>query len=423
MSTLDDSAEVPGAASTAGEDLSADAPYVDEPTATAWPSAPATPVRESVYEGADKIVPSTAPTVVKIEGHTENVDPLARGNRLRKESWGLVLRRVWADFFHDALMDRAATMTYFTLMAFAPTVLAAYSIATLIFSSRRAEVHELTSQFIADYVPSSMTEQAEHLVGSIIGSTAQGTFALVVSVLVSLFAASAYVRAFSRTANTVYGRVEGRGIIRTWALMWGLTIVLVIGAVIVLFANLLRDTIVSGVVEPLAGKLEMQGTADFLGGIFMPVWNWLRFPLTVVVVLTLIAILYHFSPNVRPARFRWITLGSVVALSTNVVVWGAFALYTQRFAGASVYGAFSLIMAVFMAVWISNTMLILGIKIDAEVLRAKELQLGLHAARHIQAPPRSDAAAKSQARAQHDLEERSERIYKQAVRKAENDAD
>ena len=418
MSTLDDSAEVPGAANMAADDLSA-----GDPSATARPSASATPVRESVYEGADKIVPSTAPTVVKIEGHTENVDPLARGNRLRKESWGLVLRRVWADFFHDALMDRAATMTYFTLMAFAPTVLAAYSIATLIFSSRRTEVHELTSQFIADYVPSSMTEQAEHLVGSIIGSTAQGTFALVVSVLVSLFAASAYVRAFSRTANTVYGRVEGRGIIRTWALMWGLTIVLVIGAVIVLFANLLRDTIVSGVVEPLAGKLEMQGTADFLGGIFMPVWNWLRFPLTVVVVLTLIAILYHFSPNVRPARFRWITLGSVVALSTNVVVWGAFALYTQRFAGASVYGAFSLIMAVFMAVWLSNTMLILGIKIDAEVLRAKELQLGLHAARHIQAPPRSDAAAKSQARAQLDLEERSERIYKQAVCKAENDAD
>ena len=111
----------------------------------------------------------------------------------------------------------------------------------------------------------------------------------------------------------------------------------------------------------------------------------------------------------------------MVALSTNVVVWGAFALYTQRFAGASVYGAFSLIMAVFMAVWLSNTMLILGIKLDAEILRAKELQLGLHAARHIQAPPRSDAAAKSQARAQHDLEKRSERIYQQAVRRGERE--
>ena len=63
MSTLDDAAEVPGAAHTPGNSSSG------EP-----PSAAATPVSESVYEGADKIVPSTAPTVVKIEGHTEDVD-------------------------------------------------------------------------------------------------------------------------------------------------------------------------------------------------------------------------------------------------------------------------------------------------------------------------------------------------------------
>lgn len=82
MSTLDDSAEVPGAARTPG-----DLPSAEQPGGTPS-SAAATPVSESVYEGADKIVPSTAPTVVKIEGHTDEVDPLARGNRLRKESWG-----------------------------------------------------------------------------------------------------------------------------------------------------------------------------------------------------------------------------------------------------------------------------------------------------------------------------------------------
>ena len=53
MSTLDDSAEVPGAARTPGNSSSG------EP-----PSAAATPVGKSVYEGADKIVPSTAPTGV-----------------------------------------------------------------------------------------------------------------------------------------------------------------------------------------------------------------------------------------------------------------------------------------------------------------------------------------------------------------------
>ena len=368
-------------------------------------------------EEPDTIVPWKSSTILEVQGHVDGRDPFAKGNRLRGESWSLVLRRTWNDFFHDAFMDRAAGMTYFTLMAFAPTVLAAYSIATLIFSSRQAEVEELTSEFIEQYIPSSLSEEANSLVGAIIGSSSQGTLALTISLAISLFSASAYVRAFSRTANTVYGRVEGRGIIRTWALMWGLTAIIVVGAVVVLFANLLRDTIVSEAIYPLARQVGMEDTATYLVKIFLPVWNWLRFPVTVVVVLTLIAVLYHFSPNVRPSRFRWITYGSVVALVGTVVSWGLVGLYLKYLAGASAYGAISTVLAVFVAIWLMNTVLIIGIKIDAEVLRAKELQLGMHSQRFIQAPPRSDSSSTAQARAQKRLEYRAIEIYENAEHK------
>ncbi|MDK8762247.1 YihY/virulence factor BrkB family protein [Corynebacterium sp. MSK218] len=361
-------------------------------------------------ERPDTIVPWKSSSILEVEGHDDARDPFAKGNRLRRESWGLVMRRTWNDFFHDAFMDRAAGMTYFTLMAFAPTVLAAYSIATLIFSSRREEVEQLTSQFIEQYIPSSFSEEANVVVSAIIGSSAQGTFALIVSLAISLFSASAYVRAFARTANTVYGRVEGRGIIRTWSLMWGLTAIIVIGAVIVLFANLLRDTVISEAIYPLARQVGLEDAATYLVQAFLPVWNWLRFPVTVVVVLTLIAVLYHFSPNVRPSRFRWITYGSVVALVVTVGVWGLFGLYITYLAGASAYGALSTILALFMAIWLMNTALIVGIKIDAEVLRAKELQLGMHSERFIQAPPRSDASSRAQARAQKRLEYKAREI-------------
>lgn len=361
-------------------------------------------------ERPDTIVPWKSSSILEVEGHDDARDPFAKGNRLRRESWGLVMRRTWNDFFHDAFMDRAAGMTYFTLMAFAPTVLAAYSIATLIFSSRREEVEQLTSQFIEQYIPSSFSEEANVVVSAIIGSSAQGTFALIVSLAISLFSASAYVRAFARTANTVYGRVEGRGIIRTWSLMWGLTAIIVIGAVIVLFANLLRDTVISEAIYPLARQVGLEDAATYLVQAFLPVWNWLRFPVTVVVVLTLIAVLYHFSPNVRPSRFRWITYGSVVALVGTVGVWGLFGLYITYLAGASAYGALSTILALFMAIWLMNTALIVGIKIDAEVLRAKELQLGMHSERFIQAPPRSDASSRAQARAQKRLEYKAREI-------------
>ncbi|MGV0360588.1 YihY/virulence factor BrkB family protein [Corynebacterium minutissimum] len=361
-------------------------------------------------ERPETIVPWKSSSILEVEGHDDARDPFAKGNRLRRESWGLVMRRTWNDFFHDAFTDRAAGMTYFTLMAFAPTVLAAYSIATLIFSSRREEVEQLTSQFIEQYIPSSFSEEANVVVSAIIGSSAQGTFALIVSLAISLFSASAYVRAFARTANTVYGRVEGRGIIRTWSLMWGLTAIIVIGAVIVLFANLLRDTVLSEAIYPLARQVGLEDAATYLVQAFLPVWNWLRFPVTVVVVLTLIAVLYHFSPNVRPSRFRWITYGSVVALVGTVGVWGLFGLYITYLAGASAYGALSTILALFMAIWLMNTSLIVGIKIDAEVLRAKELQLGMHSERFIQAPPRSDASSRAQARAQKRLEYKAREI-------------
>ena len=234
--------------------------------------------------------------------------------------------------------------------------------------------------------------------------------ALIISLAISLFSASAYVRAFSRTANTVYGRVEGRGIIRTWALMWGLTAVIVVGAVIVLFANLLRDAVLNEGLIPLARTVGLEDAATYLVRIFLPVWNWLRFPVTVVVVLTLIAVLYHFSPNVRSGRFRWITYGSVVALVGTVASWGLVGLYLKYLAAATAYGALSTVMAVFVATWLMNTVLIVGIKIDAEVLRAKELQLGLHSERFIQAPPRSDSSSQAQARAQESLEQRAREI-------------
>lgn len=360
-----------------------------------------------------KILPPRSTEVLDIDQTERN--PLSRKNRLRKESWGLVLRRTWSDYFFEGLGDRGAALTYFTLMAFAPTILAVYSIATLLFANRKQEVEQLTQQLIQDYLPQNVSAQATDIVNTIIGSSAKGTIALVLSVLVSLFSASGYVRAFSRTANMVYGRVEGRGLLRTWAMMWVLTIFLVVGAVILVFANLLRDTVITGLIEPLAKPLHLESAVDFLLRIFLPVWNWLRFPVTVIVVLVLIAVLYHYAPNVRPPRFRWITLGSVLALLVNVVVWWLFGLYLQHFAGTSAYGALSTVMALFAALWVMNTVLIMGLKIDAEVLRAKELQIGLESQHYIQAAPRSDVAARAQAKTQQNLEARGDAILRHSA--------
>ena len=50
-------------------------------------------------------------------------------------------------------------------------------------------------------------------------------------------------------------------------------------------------------------------------------------------------------------------------------------------------------LAVLVLVWTMNVVLLMGVKIDAEMLRAKELQAGMDSRRCIQAPPRSSRGA------------------------------
>ena len=67
-------------------------------------------------------------------------------------------------------------------------------------------------------------------------------------------------------------------------------------------------------------------------------------------------------------------------------------------------GVVMIIMALLAALWVNNVMLVVGVKIDAEVLRAKELQVGMDSERDIQAPPRSSAAAQQYANIEQGLE-------------------
>lgn len=198
----------------------------------------------------------------------------------------------------------------------APTVLAAYSIVSLIFARNERQVIDLTQEAIAKYVPVEIAEQVKTVVEVIVGSAAEGTWALVLAVIIALVSSSAWVRAFARSPYFIYGRVEGRTVVPTWLTMWGITVLIVIGAVVIVGALLLRQSAVLAGFEPIAEPLGLMEEIDCLTRIFLPIWAWIRFPVIALIALTLVAVLYYFAPNVRPQHFRWLTRGSAVAVVT-----------------------------------------------------------------------------------------------------------
>lgn len=320
-------------------------------------------------------------------------NPLARGNRLRWPGWKLVFKRLVIDFPTDAMVDKGATLTYYTVLSVAPMLLATYSIVSLLLPREEDAADSLMFELVENYVPAELQDKAIELLATIVGTPGKSTVALAVSIVISLLSASAYVRSFSRNANLIYGRMEGRPIHITWLTMWLITLVLVVGGVIILLGALLTESIVTAVLGPIAEPLQLQDALNYLTKIFLPVWAYVRGPVIAFVAIALVSLLYYLAPNVRPGKFRLLTIGSAAALTVVTVIWVLFGWYLSAIGITSPYGAFGTVIAVLGLVWVMNIVLLEGVKIDAEVLRAKELQLGWDSAHVIQSPPRSNAGA------------------------------
>lgn len=317
-----------------------------------------------------------------------------------------VLRRVFREFFLLGIIDMAAMLTFFTLLAVAPTILAIYSIATIIMANNAELVAELTADFITTYVPVDYRQAFGELVVTVVGSSTGGIVGLIVGTIVALWSASAYVRAFSRCANTVYEQTEGRPLVAKFATMLATTLFMVIGMVLILASVMLNETVVNATLGLIAEPLGLSGVLDYLLGVFLPVWRWLKWPIIFALAALLLAVLYYVTPNVRHARFRWLSIGACSALIGLALLSVGFWLYLNYFSALGSYGAIGSVLALMFALWGANIFLILGVKIDAEIERVRQLRAGVRAERQIQLPPRSTRRTRRREASREKLAER-----------------
>ena len=118
-------------------------------------------------------------------------------------------------------------------------------------------------------------------------------------------------------------------------------------------------------------------------------WNIAKWPVMFLVVVLIVALLYYATPNVQQPRFRWISIGALLAIVSWAVVSAAFGFYVANFSSYdTTYGALGGVIAFLLWLWLTNLALLFGAELDAELERGRELQSGLPAERRIQLPPR-----------------------------------
>ena len=283
--------------------------------------------------------------------------------QLDKRSWWGVLRRTVREFQDDHLTDWAAALTYYGILALFPALIALVSLLGLVGSSTTRPLLENVTRM----APGEARNILTNALNSIQNNQRASGVAFVFGLGLSLWAASGYVAAFMRASNAIYEVQEGRPIWKTLPVRLGVTLVLV----------LLSAITALGVV--LTGGLARQaGDLIGVGSTAVKVWDVAKWPVLLVIVAGMLALLYYASPNVKQPGFRWVSPGGMVAVVLWLVASAAFGVYVANFSSYNkTYGALGGFVGFLVWLWISNIAVLLGAELNAELERARQIDAGV----------------------------------------------
>jgi membrane protein len=180
-----------------------------------------------------------------------------------------------------------------------------------------------------------------------------------------LWLASRYVAAFMRASNAIYDVPEGRPVWKTLPIRIGVTVV-----VMVLLAMSAVAVVATG------GLAERLGRLLGIGSTAIRVWDIAKWPVLLLIVGLLFALLYWASPNARQP-VRWITPGGILAVVVWVVASAGFAVYVANFGSYNkTYGSLASVIIFLVWLWLSNTALLLGAELNAELERGRAIASG-----------------------------------------------
>ncbi|MET9667961.1 YihY/virulence factor BrkB family protein [Streptomyces sp. NPDC006475] len=279
-----------------------------------------------------------------------------------KKSWMAVLKRTIKEFKQDELTDRAAALTYYAILALFPALLVLISLLGIVGESATQSVLDN----IKKLAPGASQDVLANAVTQLQGSAGVGSILAIVGLVGAVWSASGYVAAFIRTSNAVYDLPEGRPVWKVLPVRVGLTLVLMILAC------------VSALIVVFTGGLARQiGTALGVGDTAMTVWSIAKWPVLVVLVTLMLAILYWAAPNAKDRGFKFISLGSVLALIIWLIASAGFALYVANFASYNkTYGTLAGVIIFLVWLWITNLAILLGLEFDAELARERAIIAG-----------------------------------------------
>jgi membrane protein len=266
------------------------------------------------------------------------------------EPWDVIKRAV-KGFFDDDMATYAAALSFHLLLALFPFVI---FMLTLLGALGLADFFDRLLRQAQSALPPDAYQLLAQVVGEIRGQPREGL--LSASVILAIWAASAGMRSVMNALNVAYDVEETRP---AWQ-RYPLSILYTIGLAVVVIASAAFRLIGPRAAAGLANQLGLTTTVT-------TVWGWLRWPLVILLLLLLVALVYYLGPNIEQP-FRYVTPGSVSAVVVWILASLGFSAYVENFGNyGATYGSLGGMVVLLLYFFVSSAVLLLGAEINATI--------------------------------------------------------
>jgi membrane protein len=290
-------------------------------------------------------------------------DPATRWGRPRRRPVAARLRfrdltpRRFVDavsgFLDHHMNDWAAALTFYAAISLLPALVIVVGVLGLLNDSTL----ESLASHVRDQNDGPIRELTLDALEEVGRSAVSAGLALLVGVFGALWSASSYVGGFLRASGVIHGRAVRYPIWKLRPLQLALT-----GAAIVAIAGTALFVVVTG---PVARDV---ASAVGLESVWAEAWDLAKWPLIVLFVLSIFAVLYWAAPDVRRRGFQLVTPGGAVATFTWVVGSVGYAIYVESIADYNrLYGSLGAVIGFLVWLWLSNMAMLYGVELNSQL--------------------------------------------------------
>lgn len=268
------------------------------------------------------------------------------------------LKQLWRAMGDDDVLNGAAALAYFLLLAIFPAVIFVLSVVPYLnIPHLQQAIFDLLDQVL----PAAAASLLYQTVSQVIAANAKGL--LTFGAVFTIWSASAGIYAVMQQLNVVY-EVKDR---RSFWKVRGISILLMVAFVLLVIGSF-SLVIFGGVLQSWLASL-IGWSRPLL--IFFATVRWI---IIAAALLLAIALIYRFGPDVT-SKFRYLTPGSVAGAALIAISSMGVRLYVSLFGNQSaMYGSVGAIVVLMLWLYLVGIALLIGGEINS-ILRPRPSRL------------------------------------------------